>query len=157
MSAIVNAAPALNPVRIVSLMKFTNPLSRMSQAKPAKCRHNQRRECGDGSPTRRIAIGHAGDRCADQHGDGRRGTDGQLPRSAEQRIAEAAHEVAINAIVRRQPRERRVRQRDGNRVRGQRDARDHVVLQPGRLVLRQPLHWRQHGGEAAAGAAIRMK
>ena len=68
-----------------------------------------------------------------------RWSDRQMPRRAEESVAEAADQVTVEAHLRRQPGKRGVGERDGECVSGQRHTGDDIIAQPCAVVLRQPL------------------
>ena len=153
--AIVSAAPALKPSRMVSLMKLTSELNRSSHASThmqptTKC--GQRRNVG---PAFRIALCHTRDRDADEHRDRGGRTDRELARRAEQRIEQAADQIAVNAILRRQSSERGVGERHRNRVGRKGHAGDRVVLQPLWPIGGKPLR-RWKGRAPAADWSIAL-
>ena len=100
-------------------------------------RHDQRGQRRDVGPACRIALRHARDRDADEHRDRRGGADRELARGAEQRVEQAADQVAVDAVLRRQPGERRVGERHRNAVGGEGHAGDGVVRQPLRPIRRR--------------------
>ena len=100
----------------------------------------QRRNVG---PACRIALRHAGDGDADEHRDRRGRTDRELARRAEQRVEQAADQIAVDAVLRRQPGERGVGERHRNAVGSEGHAGDRVCAQPLRLIAGKPLRRRK--------------
>ena len=94
---------------------------------------------------------HPGDGGTDQHRDGRRRADGELARGAEQGVGEAGHQVAVDAVLRRQTGQGCIRERDGNGVGRHRDPGDGVVPQPGAAIAREPFGRREERTPAAGG------
>ena len=76
------------------------------------------------------------------------GPDRELARRAEQRVDQAPGQIAVDAVLRRQPGERGVGQRHRDRVGGERDARDGVAGQPRALVGGEPLRRRERRAPA---------
>jgi hypothetical protein len=80
-----------------------------------------------GCPASRVAFGHAGDGQADEHRDRRSGADRELARRPEERVEQPADEVAVDAVLRRQPGKRSVRERNRNAVSSEGNAGHHVL------------------------------
>ena len=102
-------------------------------------RYDARRQRRNRRPACRIAVCHARDGDPDEHRDRRGRSDRELARRAEQRIEQAADQIAVDAVLRRQPGERCVGERHRNTVGGERHAGNRVVRQPLRTVGAQPL------------------
>jgi hypothetical protein len=64
-------------------------------------RDQNRSERSNGDKPRRIASGHVGNCHPHEHRDRRRGSDRELTRGPEQRIGEAADQIAIDTVLRR--------------------------------------------------------
>ncbi|MGY3422231.1 hypothetical protein ACVWZW_002706 [Bradyrhizobium sp. F1.13.4] len=109
------------------------------------------RACGqacDLGVFRRISGGQRPDRRRNHQRDRGGRTDRKLARRPEQRIAEAAEHVAVDADLRRQARQSRVGQRHGDGVSREGDSGDCVRTQPGTVILRQPDCGRKQEGPA---------
>ena len=151
--AMVNAAPALKPSRIVSLMKLTSELSRSAHAStlmPATTSAVSAAMSAQraGSPAAMPAtVAPTSIEMADV------GPDRELARRAEQRVEQAPGQVAVDAVLRRQPGERRVSERHRDGVGGKGDASDGVAGQPCALIGGEPLRRRKR--RAPAGRRCR--
>ena len=76
--AMVNAAPALKPTRMLSLISFTSTLSRKQPGDQAKRGDGEGGEAGDLRVALRVAVRHRSDRCGNHQRDGGGGSDRQL-------------------------------------------------------------------------------
>lgn len=99
-------------------------------------------EGGDLRIARGISLCHAGNRGANEQGNRRCRSDGQLAACAEDGVTQPAEQIAIDAILRRQPRQRGVGHRYRHGIGGQGNPGDEVRHQPLALVARQPLRCR---------------
>ena len=109
----------------------------------AQDRHGKGRHAGNLRVSDRIACRQRPDRARDHQRDRRGRTNRKLTRRAQQRVADAAQHVAIDADLRRQAGERRVGKRHRNRVSRQRHAADDVGRQPGGAISGEPVRRRE--------------
>ncbi|MGC0388529.1 hypothetical protein ABIF91_000883 [Bradyrhizobium sp. USDA 241] len=104
----------------------------------AQDRDRKSRKAGDLRVSHCVPAGEHPDRGGNHQRNCRGRADRELPRRPEQRIADTAEHVAIDANLRRQAGERRIGQRYGNRVRGQRYSGHCVRCQPFAAIDHKP-------------------
>ena len=136
--AMVRPAPALKPTRMLSLISFTSALRRNSQAKRQSTATVKRCEAGDLRVALRVTVRHRSHGTGDHERNGGSRPDRELARGAEQGVAQAAEQIAIDAHLRRQACKPRIGKRNRNRVGGQGYPGNDIAGQPGGAVLRQP-------------------
>jgi len=93
----------------------------------AQDRHRERGEARDRGVALRVARRHRAHRAGDHQRDGGGRADRKLARGAEQRVADPAQQIAVDADLRRQARERRIGERNRDRVGRERHAGNDVV------------------------------
>ena len=119
------------------------------QAEPEEPGDQAKSRDGKGSNTRnlgiadRIARREGSDRSRGHQRDRRGRADRKLARRAEQRIADAAQHIAVDADLRRQAGERRIGQRHRDRVSRKRHAGNDIGAKPGGTVFGEPLRGRK--------------
>ena len=135
---IVSPAPALKPTRMLSLIRLHENAELEKPGNQAKQCH---RECGKARDLRvshRVSCRQRSDGAGHHQRDRRGGTDRQLARRSEQRIAEAAEQIAVDADLGLQTGQARIGQRHRDRIGGERHAGDHIVTQPRRFICGKP-------------------
>ena len=134
----VSPAPALKPTRMLSLTRRTRMLSLNSHA----IRHSTAT-----AQAARLAIcayrtasppASAPTRAGNHQRDRRGRADRKLARRAEQRIADAAKHIAVDADLRRQAGQRRIGERHRDRISRERHAGDDIMAQPGGAIFGKP-------------------
>jgi hypothetical protein len=93
------------------------------------------RRRGDGGVERGVSARHGSHDAGNHHRDGRGGTDRQVAGRGEERIDDAAADVAVKTDLGGEPGEDRVGHRHRNGIRGQGDPGKDVVQKPRRTVL----------------------
>ena len=141
--AMVRPAPALNPTRMLSLISFTSALSRNSQAKRQSTATVKSSEARDLRVALRVTVRHRSHGSSDHQRNGGSRPDREMAREAEQGVAQAAKQIAVDAHLRRQAGKPRIGKRNRNRVGGQGHPGNDIGGQPGGAVLRQPAGWRK--------------
>ena len=104
----------------------------------AKAGHREGCEARNLRIALRIAVRHRAYRRSYHQRDRRGGSDRELARRTEQRIAQTTQQIAVHADLRRQACECGISERNRDRIGRQRHPGDNVIRQPGHAIIRQP-------------------
>ncbi len=154
-TAMVIPAPALKPTRMLSLISFTSTLSWSAQAMTQRDRDGESGEARNLGVSRRVAVRHGADGGGDHERDCRCRLDGEVPGRSEQRVAEAAEDVSIDADLRGKAGQRSVGERHGYGIGSERNTGHEVRAQPGQLILAEPVNRWQESAQMTRYASPR--
>ena len=138
-TAMLRPAPALNPSRIVSLIKSISELSRNSHARVNRAAATNAARVASCAKRTGSPNAGGGDGSPDHQRDGGSRPNRKMAGGAKQRVAYSAEQIPIDTNLWGQASEGSIRDSFGQRVRPKCNTRQQIASQPTSLISRHPL------------------